>query len=299
MDWKNCLVLLVYSVVLGLIALSFWMCGGPKSVESLKNEELSILPSAPKVFAKDTVLVKKHSKTDAVIMVSDYQARMAHVDSMYEKMYDLSERYREETALLVDRTSGWMGFWIAIIIWLAGIGAYFQYVTNKEELKRVEDASKRHVAELENMLKETKWKLDRSEKVSKISAIAHSIMDLPDVSFVTDTDAKLLMKKHMAILREQFVLFVDALTDSNVKMDDEIKNQCFIILSLLRDCVRKSTIIISDIGLSIRIQKCIDCLTSDIEKIAGGEITKDTILKTMKDQKKEIYNLCSKMEHLA
>lgn len=279
-------VMCTYLGIIVLIGVTFHACIGSRSVKRMSAIEQKTLKSVKNTFSADTINENFLLKgKDTLVYVSDYKDRMAHVDSMSVDMYRLSERYREETSLLIDRAGAWMAFWITVICMLTGIGALIHHHNNKTELARQKKS-------FEDLL----YKMRTAEIENQLSAVSHSIMSLTDVSFTTDTDAaNILLKKHVRILELHFCHFVDLIAPAKYDVNEDVLHQSFIILSLLLDCTRKLPILVARPDLDIDIKVMEVKLTNTIELLAENSIGKEELKKQMRELKTEFSKLAQKL----
>lgn len=331
---KKYLPFIIYGGLALIGGSLFICCVAIKSAEEMAKIEHRTLPAVPVKLSTDSVPSFENMKNDTVIYVSDYKARVAIVDSLYSDMYRLSERYREESAQLVDRTGAWMGFWIALICMLTGLFAFFQYNSMRNEiheLKECENELRGRIGEKEVELKEKiktyeekigqidgtieqrvkaktedldrksiefESKLKRMEHASKVSAISQCVMILPDAEMSNDMErSKDLICSFHKLLVDNFDAYYHELKKDKEETID--MSQIKVVLSMVRNSISRVQSVSTNPSNAIALFEASKKVNECIEECLTGEINKYNILEELESICKKLLAVSAKLGNTA
>lgn len=291
--------ILVYGIIAVTGLILFMSCVATKSAKRLAEIEHEVLPKGSETLAVDSVNAGLLYSKDTVIYVSDYKARVAAVDSLYSDMYRLSERYREETSILIDKTAAWMGFWIAMICMITGVFALIQHFNSQseiEKLNRLKEVLNTWQKDLEKKNKEMENSWKCREKEHEIFSIAQCMHVLPDSELINnDALARQIVFSYHKHLSDRFTQLVVL-----IKKKDEIEESEFqqirIILAMVRNSINKAQSIITDSSLAVSFFKLNTLIKELINDCYTGEINQSNIKDHLTKLNTEMIKTTTKLQ---
>lgn len=303
MSWaKKNLPLLLYGALALMISTLFIKCVALKPAADMANIEHQVLPKLPEKLPLDSIRCNTDLLKDTVVYISDYKARVAMVDSLYSDMYRLSERYREESAQLVDRTGAWMGFWITLICMLTGFFAFLQYSNMQNEINNLReyktDIDKRiddKVKDFEKKIKSSKDELSANKRANTVSALAQCIMVLPDIEMSNDLPkSKELICSFHKMLVENFDAFCQLLLKFEGQEEIDME-QIRIVLSMIRNSLSRVQAVMTNPANAIALYEASTVVNDCIEKCLTGEINKSNILDNLNNVNGKLLSVNAKL----
>lgn len=188
------------------------------------------------IHVNDTKAKKDTAKRDTVIITDS--VTLKHQLDVYNKRVDALEKtvknQREENNTIVDRSSAWLSFWLAIFALVLAIpGAYsiIQIRSNTqkttEAIKNIETRAQKKEDEINRAINTSRIILSESQITSLTSCINHVLE--PQI-YRRDPDARNLLNQYLNILRTEINSFVTHIPQAQEFTQQDI--HCFLLIFL-------------------------------------------------------------------
>lgn len=283
--FRNYSIPTAYLIVSLAIVGTFFSCVHFRTVSDLKNQEIAFLPPMPDTLKVDTIAKCYLHGNDTLVYMADYISRVKQVDSLYSCMYQLSEHYRAETSIMIDKTSGWMGFWITIICMLTGIGAYVSYKTSEREIEKVKEESREALMRL---LRD----LNKTHNDVMLNSTIHAIYDIPDIRHAVDTPmAKSRLRKNVELLSKNIATYY-----ADIEKNTEIKREeLFVMMEVLEMGLSKLLSLIDEHTVLFAVTKLKNSLSELNEELLKSHIEDKNLMERIKEISSMLADLSIKM----
>lgn len=188
------------------------------------------------IHVNDTKAKKDTAKRNIVIITDS--VTLKHQLDIYNKRVDALEKavknQREENNTIVDRSSAWLSFWLAIFALVLAIpGAYsiIQIRSNTqkttEAIKNIETRAQKKEDEINCVTNNSRIILSESQITSLTSCINHVLE--PQI-YRRDPDARNLLNQYLNILRTEIKRFVTHISQAQEFTQQDI--HCFLLIFL-------------------------------------------------------------------
>lgn len=239
--------------------------------------------------------------------------RLGEIESRLDK---LSNSYLTEVNLAIDKSNGWLAFWIGIITLVIGLSSFWQVyrqykndkefqtlkVQNNKDIKdlklnaksdikrslndanRILNEQKKRIVGFETETKDNIENLKKTYRETKISSLMMCLSSFPDPQMTDDTEDK--KKQIFKLMKNIFATYVEyietiELQEKAGKVDLEA---VFMVLTNLKLAIVRSHGAYSEIHQNIRFSQIIKCIT---------KVNNDIIIG------KPIDNLTSRLKNIA
>lgn len=248
---------------------------------------------------------EEHTGTTTIVVIDSIckdSLTITNIDSIYKglkrldeiesRLDKLSNSYLTEVDLAVDKSNGWLAFWIGVITIVIGLSSFWQvyrqYQGDKEFRKLKIDSERtldRQVRDANKNIDKQKEKIDEIEKKivdnlnnlkknfreTKISSLMMCLSSFPDPQMTANTEDKKkqiykLMKNILAI----YVKYIEnvELQEKNGQVDFDA---VFMVLTNLKLAIVRTHGAYSDIHQNIRFSHIIRRITEVNNAILNGE----------------------------
>lgn len=217
---------------------------------------------------------------------------LKRLDEIEGKLDKLSNSYLTEVDLVVEKSNGWLAFWIGVITLVIGLSSFWQvyrqYKNDKEFQTLKEDFKEKYKTLENNICIKSKNQKEEIKKIKtetdnhlkdlkktfseiKISSLMMCLSSFPDPQMTADTeDKKKQIFKLMKNVLATYVEYIKSveLQEKENKVDMEA---VFMVLTNLKLAVVRTHGAYSDLHQNIRFSQIIKQITEINNDILNGE----------------------------
>lgn len=250
------------------------------------------------------IVVLDSIKDDSLTKVSidSIYISMKRLDEIEGRLDKLSNSYLTEVDLAVDKSNGWLAFWIGVITLVIGLSSFWQvyrqYKNDKEfqvlkdqndkdirEMKRITKSDiERYLKDAQRTLDEQKNKIEGIEKQTKdnleylkktfretkISSLMMCLSSFPDPQMTADTEDK--KKQIYKLMKNILATYIDYI--ENVELQEKADNidmeAVFMVLTNLKLAIVRTHGAYSDLHQNIRFSQIIRHISEINNDILNG-----------------------------
>lgn len=252
---------------------------------------------------------------------------LKRLDEIERKLDKLSNSYLTEVDLAVEKSNGWLAFWIGVITLVIGLSSFWQVYrqykndkefqtlrnninddikTRKEEIKEKQETFKKDIdKEFDMQMEEIKIFQTNTENHLKdlkktfseirISSLMMCLSSFPDPQMTADTEDKkkqiFKLMKNVLATYDEYIKSIE-LQEKEHKVDMEA---VFMVLTNLKLAVVRTHGAYSDLHQNIRFSKIIRQITEINNDILNGEPIRD-ITTCLNETKESLYSLINIIE---
>lgn len=177
------------------------------------------------IHVNDTKAKKDTAKRDTVIITDS--VTLKHQLDVYNKRVDALEKavknQREENNTIVDRSSAWLSFWLAIFALVLAIPGAYSIIQIRSNTQKTTEA----ITRVQKREDEINRVINESQITSLTSCINHVLE--PQI-YRRDPDARNLLNQYLNILRTEINSFVTHIPKAQEFTQQDI--HCFLLIFL-------------------------------------------------------------------
>lgn len=184
------------------------------------------------IHVNDTKAKKDTAKRNTVIITDS--VTLKHQLDVYNKRVDALEKavknQREENNTIVDRSSAWLSFWLAIfalVLTIPGAYSIIQIRSNTQKTTEAITRVQKREDEINRVINNSRIILSESQITSLTSCINHVLE--PQI-YRRDPDARNLLNQYLNILRTEINSFVTHISQAQEFTQQDI--HCFLLIFL-------------------------------------------------------------------
>lgn len=277
----SCVLKIVFAILVVGVFVSWYLILQARPIYNYHKNTTSLV-------AVDSI------RTDSLtgVYIDSVYKYLSHLDVIEERVDSLSNNYLSEVDLAVDKSNGWLAFWIGVITIVIGLSSFWQvYRQNQSDkdffrlkkenekdfhnftinAKKEINARKKEIEEINNEINTELDNLRKTFRETKISSLMMCLSSFPDPQMTADTEDK---KKQIFILMKNILsTYIEYIKNiESQEKDNQIDFEgVFMVLTNLKLAVVRTHGAYSDIHQNIRFSQIIKEITMINDDILNGE----------------------------